>query len=266
MRERLQRFFTRDDPEYDAMVQRYQAKTLLAKLFYLFMHLVPGLLAYVLINIPRVHAVALRASGLSDVMFQGTCLVGVIFVWHLVVPLAVLRWADKLSLRESIGFLSLNRFDAKGFFLVMPVIFVIFTLISLPYMKYLFPVLSDWIASIPALNPPEYSIFRDPSGVYSLLPAWFVALGLIGNFLCEEVYFHGYLMKKIGYLGNWAWVVNSVLFGLYHVWQAPTTWALLGMVFFFGLLMQWRKNLYPLIGFHFLVNIVWGAIIGAVVK
>jgi hypothetical protein len=38
------------------------------------------------------------------------------------------------------------------------------------------------------------------------------------------------------------------------------------VVFFFGLLMQWWKNLYPLIAFHFLVNIVWGAIIGAVLK
>jgi membrane protease YdiL (CAAX protease family) len=50
-------------------------------------------------------------------------------------------------------------------------------------------------------------------------------------------------------------VVNSALFALYHVRQV-----------FFGLLMQWRKNLYPLIAFHFLVNIVWGAIIGAVLK
>jgi hypothetical protein len=29
-----------------------------------------------------------------------------------------------------------------------------------------------------------------------------VGLGLIGNFLCEELYFHGYLMKKIGFLGG----------------------------------------------------------------
>jgi membrane protease YdiL (CAAX protease family) len=57
-----------------------------------------------------------------------------------------------------------------------------------------------------------------------------------------------------------------VLFGLYHVWQAPTTWALIVLVFFFAFLMQWRKNLYPLIGFHFLVDIVWGAIVGAVGK
>ena len=79
---------------------------------------------------------------------------------------------------------------------------MVFTAVSLPYMKYIFPPLTDWVASIPGLNPPEYSIFRNPSGVYSLLPAWFVGLGLIGNFLCEELYFHGYLMKKIGFLGG----------------------------------------------------------------
>jgi membrane protease YdiL (CAAX protease family) len=156
-----------------------------------------------------VHAAALRLTGLSDPIFQGTCLIGFVFVWHAVVPLAVLRWADKLSFQESLAFLSLRKFDIKGFFLVLPVVFVVFTAISLPYMKYVFPVLTDWIAALPGLNPPEYSIFRDPSGVYSLLPAWFVGLGLVGNFLCEELYFHGYLMKKLGFLGSWAWVINS---------------------------------------------------------
>jgi len=266
MRDRLRRFFVREDAEYDGFVARYQARTLAAKVFYLFMHLLPGLLAYGLINIRPVHAAALRVTRLSDVMFQGTCLVGVVFVWHAVVPFMVLRWADKLTFRESLAFLGLRKFDSRGFFLVLPVFFVAFTALSLPYMKYVFPALTDWIASIRLLNPPEYSIFRDPSNVYSLLPAWFVGLGLVGNFLCEEIYFHGYLMKKVGFLGPWAWVANSALFAVYHVWQAPTTWALFGLVFFFGLLMQWRKNLYPLIGFHFLVNIVWGAIIGAVVQ
>jgi hypothetical protein len=85
MRERLYRFFVRDDAEYDTLVQKYQAKTLPGKSFYLFMHLLPGLLADGLINIPSVHAAALRLTGLSDPMFQGTCLIGVVFVWHAVV-------------------------------------------------------------------------------------------------------------------------------------------------------------------------------------
>lgn len=265
MKECLRRFLVREDTEYDTFVDQHQARTPLAKSFYLFMHLLPGLLAYMLINVPPVHALGLKLTGWPDTIYQGSCIVGV-FVWHIAVPLLVLRYVDELSVRESLAFLSLTKFDTKGFFLVMPLVFVVYTALSLPYMNHAFPVLTDWIAKIPGLNPPEYSIFRDPSAVYSLFPAWFVALGLIGNFLCEEIYFHGYLMKKIGFLGRWAWVVNSILFALYHIWQAPTTWALFALVFFFGLLMQWRKNLYPLIAFHFLVNIVWGAIIGAVLK
>jgi hypothetical protein len=68
----------------------------------------------------------------------------------------------------------------------MSLVFVIYTALSLPYMNHAFPALTDWIAKIPGLNPPEYSIFRDPSAVYGLLPAWFVALGLIGNFFVRK--------------------------------------------------------------------------------
>src|ERR1700727_385694 len=235
LKKRLRCFLVREDAPYDAFVEKYQARTIGGKLFYLFMHLMPGLLPFGLINVPLVHAGGLRVTGWSDSIYQGTCLIGVVFAWHAIVPLLVLRWADGLSLRESLAFLSLRKFDAKGFLVVMPVVFVVYTLVSLPYMQYLFPALTDWVARIPGLDPPAYSIFRDPSGVYALLPAWFLELGL---------------------LGRWAWVANSALFALYHVWQAPTTWALFGLVFFFGLLMQWRKNLYPLIVFHFLVNLV----------
>ena len=260
MRDRLRTFFIREDAEYDAFTARYQARSTGAKALYLILHLVPGILAYALINVPAVYDSLLGITGLSAPIFQGSVVLGVFFVWHLAVPLLVLRWADKLSFRESISFLGLRRLDFKGLLVVVPVVFVVYTLCSLPYMKWVFPTLTQWIAAIPGLNPPAYSIWRDPSAAYGLFPAWFVAVGLLGNFFCEEVYFRGYLLKKIGFLGGWSWLVNSVLFALYHIWQAPTTWALIGPVLVFGLLIRWRKNLYPLIAFHFLVNIVWGAI------
>ncbi|MFZ0991386.1 MAG: hypothetical protein WBL97_12670 [Candidatus Sulfotelmatobacter sp.] len=52
MRERLRCFFVREDTPYDEFVAKYQARTMGGKLFYLFMHLVPGLIAYGLINVP----------------------------------------------------------------------------------------------------------------------------------------------------------------------------------------------------------------------
>jgi hypothetical protein len=54
---------------------------------------------------------------------------------------------------------------------------MVFTAVSLPYMKYIFPPLTDWVASIPGLNPPEYSIFRNPSGSTAYSPRGLWASG-----------------------------------------------------------------------------------------
>jgi uncharacterized protein len=61
-------------------------------------------------------------------------------------------------------------------------------------------------------------------------------------------------MKKTAFLGCFNWVVNSVLFGLYHFWQIPQTWPFIGMMLAFGLLMNLRKDFYVLIAFHFFAN------------
>ena len=49
--------------------------------------------------------------------------------------------------------------------------------------------------------------------------------------------------------------------GLYHLWQIPQTWPLIGLMLAFGLLMNLRKDLYVLIVFHVFVNmwLVYGA-------
>jgi hypothetical protein len=73
VKERIRRFLVRDDPEYDSFVDRYQAKTLGSKIFYLAMHFVPGLIAYLLINVPPVYHFALRATGLSDALLPFSC-------------------------------------------------------------------------------------------------------------------------------------------------------------------------------------------------
>jgi len=135
VRDRLRRFFVRDDSEYVALVEKYQAKSVASKVFYLFFHLLPGLLVYVIINVLPVHSAALKITGLSDSMLQGSAVLAMFFTWHLIMPFLVLGLADKLSFRESISFLSLHQFDTKGFFIVLPVVFAVFTIGSLPYMN-----------------------------------------------------------------------------------------------------------------------------------
>jgi membrane protease YdiL (CAAX protease family) len=41
--------------------------------------------------------------------------------------------------------------------------------------------------------------------------------------IVEELYFRGYLLPRLSYLGGWAIMVNSLLFALYHF---TTPWAL----------------------------------------
>ena len=42
--------------------------------------------------------------------------------------------------------------------------------------------------------------------------------------IVEELYFRGYLLPRISYMGTWAPLVSSVLFSVYHFftpWQNP---------------------------------------------
>lgn len=259
---RLFNFFNREDKEYDDFCSKHQAKSLSAKVFYLFFHLLPGILAYVVLNIQPVNEFLLTVTGWSNPNFQYIMLIFVTFGWHMLLPLIVLRFADKLSIKESIAFLGLNRIDWKGLLLVLPVIIVVFTIISIPYMAHVNPVLKAWVEAVPALRIPEYSLFL--SGLYDFPPLMLLFL-FIGNFLGEEVYFRGYLMKKTAFLGKYNWLITSVLFAIYHFWQAPQTWPYVGLVGVFGLTMIWRKNLYVLIVLHVFLNLGWGMIVYSII-
>jgi membrane protease YdiL (CAAX protease family) len=254
----LRRVFVRDDAVYDQFSERYQAKTLLGKIVYLSLYVLPGILAFIVINIESLFRWEMAITGWSARYIQYAWVLIITFGWHILVPFVVLRYADKLTIRESCAFLGLNRVDWRGLLFVLPVFMVGFAVISLPYIRYVAPVIEDWTKMIPLFRIPSYSIFQDtPENIYSFPPVALLFLG-IGNFLGEELYFRGYLMKKSAFLGEANWTVNSVLFGLYHVWQVQQTWPMIGLILTFGLLMKLRKDLWVMVGFHFFVN-MWMA-------
>lgn len=87
-----------------------------------------------------------------------------------------------------------------------------------------------------------------------------LALIFFANFFGEEIYFRGYLLQKIsGLKGDWA--INSLLFQLYHVWQAPLNWAFAPVFFLipYGILVKLRRSLYGAIVFHIFLNLAWGS-------
>ena len=137
---------------------------------------------------------------------------------------------------------------------MLPVFCVGFAIVSVPYMQFVWSPLHRVCQAVPLFHIPAWSIFGgDSRGLYAF-PPFALLLLFIGNFLGEELYFRGYLMKKSSLLGRANWFINPFLFALYHLWQIPMTWPLVGLVFAFGLLMWMRKDLYVLIAFHLFVN------------
>ena len=248
------RFFIREDVVYDDWSERCQPRSTVARVVYLLLYLLPGLLAAVAINVRPLFEAQLRLTHLSPRYLQLAWLLLITFGWHMASAFVLLRLLDGLSFRESLSYVGLNRIDVRGLLVVLPVFCVGFALVSVPYMQFVWAPLRAVCQAVPLFHIPAWSIFGgDPRGLYDF-PPFALLLLFIGNFLGEELYFRGYLMKKSSFLGGANWAVNSFLFALYHLWQIPQTWPLVGLVFAVGLLMRMRKDLYVLIAFHLFLN------------
>jgi hypothetical protein len=75
------------------------------------------------------------------------------------------------------------------------------------------------------------------------LVAFLVVNGLLGP-IVEEVYFRGYLLPRMEWMGRWAPLVNVSLFSLYHFWSP---WQLVARILGFGptvYAVRWKRNVY----------------------
>jgi membrane protease YdiL (CAAX protease family) len=92
-----------------------------------------------------------------------------------------------------------------------------------------------WVSLFPFLaEPPGFSLgaaIETPEAKSQLVGAWgiwglFVFSALFNTFLGEELLFRGILLPRMaGVFGKWDWVMNGLLFGLYHLHQP---WNILG--------------------------------------
>lgn len=192
----LKTFFVREDPIYDRWERACQPHTAVSRFTYLSLYLLPGFLAAVVINFPAVFSAELRLTHLSPRYLQFGWLLAITFGWHLLSPFFFLRGDDGLTFRESLSFLGLSRIGSKGLFVVLPVFCCGFALVSVLYMQFVWNPLSSLLQAVPLFHVPRWSIFGgDPAGLYAFPPGA-LALLLVGNFLGEELYFRGYLLKS----------------------------------------------------------------------
>lgn len=137
---------------------------------------------------------------------------------------------------------------------VAPLLIVLTTTFGGPYLVLGYDAVRAWLDARWLLHMPEWHILYYGYFNFPPLP---LALVLVGNFVGEEVYFRGYLLKRLGFLGPYAWLVSNALFLLYHFWQAPVNWAYLPIFFLipFGPAMAWRRSIWVPMLLHVALNL-----------
>ena len=107
-----------------------------------------------------------------------------------------------------------------------------------------------WVSIFPFFAEPQgygfSGLFESQAILDRLVGAWwflalFVVNAVFNTILGEEFLFRGVLLPKMeGVFGNWSWLANGLLFGLYHVHQP---WGIFGAVVtgvFLYALPSWR--------------------------
>ncbi|HCF90654.1 MAG TPA: hypothetical protein DER41_12000 [Firmicutes bacterium] len=116
------------------------------------------------------------------------------------------------------------------------------------YLKQITPEYFDW-ANIEYFG--QYS-----KGILLFTFIGYLLFNVIVGPIVEELLFRGYLTPKMSRFGNWAPLIVTVLFSLYHLWL-PFNNLFRISVFFPAAFVAWKKkNIYISIVFHCLCNLI----------
>jgi uncharacterized protein len=125
----------------------------------------------------------------------------------------------------------------------------------------LFGWIPSWfVAPLPVDHVGDYSTI-----VWVVTLAVFLTVnGFVGP-IVEEVYFRGYLLPRMEYMGAWAPLVNVTLFSLYHFWSP---WQLVARILGFGptvYAVRWKRNIYLGMAVHCSLNTIAVVIVASLV-
>ena len=129
----------------------------------------------------------------------------------------------------------------------------------------LFGWLPDWF--VRPIDPDRVGDYSREAWLLTL-GAYFVLNGFVGP-IVEELYFRGYLLPRMEWMGRWAPLVNVSLFSLYHFWSP---WQVLGRILGFGptvYAVRWKENVYLGMAVHCTLNtlgvvLVSGLVLGRI--
>lgn len=127
-----------------------------------------------------------------------------------------------------------------------------------PLRKYLAEGAFAWMPPylLPGWEPPA------PPGRAPLLAALVLQLlvdGLAAPAV-EELYFRGFLLPRLGFLGAWAPLANTALFTVQHWWQ-PYNWAQIFLIMLpLVYLVWWRRSVWISVAMHCAGNSIGAAL------
>ena len=104
----------------------------------------------------------------------------------------------------------------------------------------LFGWLPDWF--VRPIDPDQVGDYSRDAWLVTLA-AYLVLNGFVGP-IVEELYFRGYLLPRMEWMGRWAPLVNVSLFSLYHFWSP---WQVLGRILALAptvYAVRWKENVY----------------------
>jgi CAAX protease family protein len=96
------------------------------------------------------------------------------------------------------------------------------------------------------------------------LIAFLIINGFVGP-IVEELYFRGYLLPRMEWMGWWAPLVNVTLFSLYHFWSP---WQLLARILGFGptvYAVRWKRNIYVGMVVHCSLNTIGVVLVASLI-
>ncbi len=151
----------------------------------------------------------------------------------------------------------------------------------LPWGKLALWSVAGWFACIVLYAPMFASGLWIRTHVFQWLPAWFYDAGfdtasrtaLIVTFsvgllidgvigpAVEEVYFRGYLLPRMAWMGHWAPLVHALLFTIYHFWQPHNYPGIFMVSLVLSYAAWWKRSIWLSAGIHCLVNMS-GALTG----
>jgi membrane protease YdiL (CAAX protease family) len=125
----------------------------------------------------------------------------------------------------------------------------------------LFGWVPDWF--VRPIDPDRVGEYSREAWLVTLA-AYFVLNGLVGP-IVEELYFRGYLLPRMEWMGRWAPLVNVSLFSLYHFWSP---WQVLGRILALAptvYAVRWKENVYLGMVVHCTGNILGIILVGSLV-